>query len=133
MVFQRPALFPHLSVLGNVEFPLRMQRKPKDERRELARGYLGRVGLAAMADRKPHQLSEGQAQRVALARALAADFPMLFLDEPFSSLDAELRMELRSLLQTFVREKKIAAILVTHHADDASEVGDSILRFGSSE
>jgi molybdate transport system ATP-binding protein len=122
MVFQRPALFPHLTVADNVEFALRVQGVVRAERRRRAVTWLQRLGIAELAGRLPHQISEGQGQRAAIARALIAGFPGLLLDEPFSALDPANRRALRTAVGDLVRETKVAAILVTHDAADAREL-----------
>jgi len=126
-VFQRSALFPHLSVRENVEFGLRLQRIPSAERKEKALAWLERLGIGDLAERFPRQISEGQAQRAAFARALITGFPVLLLDEPFSALDAESRERSRESLKNLVRVTKVAALMVTHHEEDASAVGDVVL------
>jgi ABC-type sulfate/molybdate transport systems ATPase subunit len=126
LVFQRAALLPHLTALGNVEFGPRVQGKPAAQCRELALEWLRRVGILDLAERKPHQISEGQAQRVALARALAPAFPVLLLDEPFSALDPATRRELVPLLARLVKETKVAAIWVTHDPSEGLLVADGV-------
>ena len=123
-VFQRAALFPHLNLVDNVAFSLRVRGEGRSIRRQKASQWLERVGLGTLGDRKPHQISEGQAQRVALARALITGFPLLLLDEPFSALDEHTRGELRTLLCALVKDSKVAALMVTHHSDDARHMGD---------
>jgi ABC-type Fe3+/spermidine/putrescine transport system ATPase subunit len=127
VVFQSAALFPHLTVAGNVEFAPRVQGVPPAERRRRAGEWLGRLGIAELADRRPTQISGGQAQRVALARALAAGFPILLLDEPFSALDAGTRGEARSLVRKLVTESRVACVLVTHDQDDTAAIADRVL------
>lgn len=124
LAFQRSALFTHLSVQGNVEFGLRIQGVSKEDAKVRAKAWLERLSIGDLADRRPSQISEGQAQRVALARALVVGFPVLLLDEPFSALDEETRATLREELRGLVRETSTSAILVTHFADDAA-VADS--------
>ncbi len=127
LVFQRNALFPHLSVGGNVEFGLRVQGMEKKARQTLAREWLGKVGLQGMEDRPISAISEGQAQRVALARALAVGFPLLLLDEPFSALDADSRKSAGELLRNLVDETKVAALFVSHHREDVLQVADRVV------
>lgn len=123
MVFQKGALFPHLSLQENVEFALRAKGEPKQIRAKAAREWLERMHLLPLADRRGHQVSGGEAQRALLARALIARFPVLLLDEPFSGLDSALRAELRALIATLVKEEKIAALLVTHDPEDVQVLG----------
>lgn len=127
MVFQEYALFPHLSVLGNVMFGLRGQG-----RRERAREVLALVGLTVFEKRMPQQLSGGQQQRVALARALAPRPKLLLLDEPFSNLDAALRHATRAEVHAILREAGMTAVLVTHDQEEALAFSDrlAVLRGG---
>jgi iron(III) transport system ATP-binding protein len=124
MVFQDFALFPHLSVADNVSFGLRSGSRA--ERRARADDMLAVVGLSEHADKFPHQLSGGQQQRVALARALAPDPELLLLDEPFSSLDVELRTRLAVELRDILKARGITAILVTHDQQEAFAIADEI-------
>ncbi|MCP4636713.1 MAG: ABC transporter ATP-binding protein [Methyloversatilis sp.] len=124
MVFQDFALFPHLSVADNVSFGLRSGSRA--ERRARADDMLAVVGLSEHADKYPHQLSGGQQQRVALARALAPDPELLLLDEPFSSLDVELRTRLAVELRDILKARGITAILVTHDQQEAFAIADEI-------
>jgi iron(III) transport system ATP-binding protein len=125
MVFQDYALFPHLSVADNVAFGI--AALPRAEREARVRRMLELVGLAHAARRAPHQLSGGQQQRVALARALAPGPRLLLLDEPFSSLDAHLRGELRQDIALALREVGAAALVVTHDAGDAMRMADDLI------
>lgn len=129
LVFQDYALFPHLSVARNISFG--MGKADDSETRRL----LGLVGLAHRAEARPAELSGGEQQRVALARALAARPRLLLLDEPFSNLDPELRGELRGETFRILRTEHIPAVLVTHSAEEAMEVGDivSVLHSGRIE
>jgi iron(III) transport system ATP-binding protein len=125
LVFQDYALFPHLSVLDNVRFGLRAMGFAEAE--ITARRALDRVGLAALVDAFPHQLSGGEQQRVALARAIAPRPGVLLMDEPFSNLDRRLRDEVRDETMAVVREMRATAILVTHDPEDAMRVADRIV------
>ncbi|MCX8087459.1 MAG: ABC transporter ATP-binding protein [Rhodocyclaceae bacterium] len=123
MVFQDYALFPHLTVAGNVAFGLReksaLARRQVDELLEL-------VGLSGLGGKYPHELSGGQQQRVALARALAPRPHLLLLDEPFSNLDVELRERLSLEVRAILKETGTAAILVTHDQHEAFAVADQV-------
>jgi molybdate transport system ATP-binding protein len=127
---QDPLLFPHLSVRENVAFGLRARRQPD----ALARAdrWLERLGVAGLVDRRPRQLSGGQAARVALARALAAGPQVLLLDEPLASLDASAAPELRHLLGEVLRESGLTTLLVSHAVLDAALLADhvAVLREG---
>ncbi|HXB16897.1 MAG TPA: ABC transporter ATP-binding protein [Solirubrobacteraceae bacterium] len=119
---QEGALFPHLSVARNVGFGL-----SRDERRSgVVDELLEMVGIAALGDRLPHQLSGGEQQRVALARALARKPQALLLDEPFSSLDAALRTRVREEVHTLLRERGVTTVLVTHDQEEALSLADSV-------
>jgi ABC-type Fe3+/spermidine/putrescine transport system ATPase subunit len=127
LVFQRGALFPHLTVAGNIEFGLRLQGMPAEERARRSTAWLERLGMSELALRRVSDISEGQAQRVALARALAPGFPVLLLDEPFSALDVQTRHELRPLVKKLVEEQGVSALLVTHDPEDASVLASQVL------
>ncbi len=124
MVFQDYALFPHLSVADNVAFGI--ARLARAERAERVQRMLALVGLAHVAQRAPHQLSGGQQQRVALARALAPAPRLLLLDEPFSSLDVDLRERLAHEVRQILKDSGTTALLVTHDQLEAFAVGDVI-------
>jgi ABC-type Fe3+/spermidine/putrescine transport system ATPase subunit len=126
MVFQRPLLFPHLSVGDNVGFGLRMRRVPRRERRRRVEDMLDLVQLPGFGDRRAHELSGGQEQRVALARAMVTDPRVLLLDEPFSSLDAGLRSQMRDLLRHVHRQVGVTTLFVTHDQLEAVELADSV-------
>ena len=128
-VFQDYALFPHLSVLGNVEYPLRIAEVGKAERRERARAALATVRLEAMADRAPTALSGGQRQRVALARALVDQPAVLLLDEPLGALDLKLREQMQIELARIQRDSGITFVLVTHDQDEALTLADRVVVF----
>lgn len=122
MVFQDYALFPHMTVLENVEYGLRGH----GDRRELALAALATTGLSALGARRVHELSGGEQQRVALARALAPRPTLLLLDEPFSNLDLALRGQVRDELHDIVRETGITTILVTHDQEEALSIADRV-------
>jgi iron(III) transport system ATP-binding protein len=119
---QEGALFPHLSVRGNVGFGLSRSERRSGAVPEL----LELVGLAALADRFPHQLSGGEQQRVALARALARRPEVLLLDEPFSSLDASLRTRMREEVGALLRAQGVTTVLVTHDQEEALSLADTV-------
>ena len=131
MVFQDWSLFPHLTVAANVAFGLPRSDRPRS--RVLPRPASGRVrdlldlvGIAELADRLPGSLSGGQQQRVALARALAPQPSVLLLDEPFSSLDTTLRVEVRAEVAALLRELEVTCVFVTHDQDEAFVLGDEV-------
>ncbi|NIR59158.1 MAG: ABC transporter ATP-binding protein [Gammaproteobacteria bacterium] len=124
MVFQDYALFPHMTVAENVTFGLR--RHGPRERRRCASEVLELVGLSGLDQRYPHELSGGQRQRVALARALAPQPDLVLLDEPFSSLDVDLRERLGQDVRTILKQQRIAALLVTHDQHEAFAVAEKI-------
>ena len=119
VVFSDHLLFPHLSARANVAFGLTARGASARSARETADAWLHRLDIAGLADRKPHQLSSGQAQRVALARALAGRPSLLLLDEPFTALDAESATSLRALLGRHLRSYAGATVLVSHEPLDA--------------
>ena len=126
MVFQNYALFPHMSVLDNVEFGLRMRRVSKNERRERAAAVLSLVGLEGVEKRKPAEISGGQQQRVALARALVIEPAVLLLDEPLANLDRNVRLRTRDELRSLQQRLRITTIFVTHDQEEALAIADRI-------
>ena len=126
IVFQDFRLFPHMTVAENISFPLKMLGIGKSECRDKATELLKKVKLEGFEDRHVDEMSGGQIQRVALARALAADPVVLLLDEPFSSLDINLRKDMRELVLELQREYKITTILVTHDQEEALTMSDRI-------
>jgi putative spermidine/putrescine transport system ATP-binding protein len=127
MMFQSYALFPHLSVIDNVAFALKMRGVDKAERHAKARKLLALVDMASYEERLPAQLSGGQQQRVALARALITEPQVLLLDEPLSALDPFLRIRMRAELKRLQRELGITFIHVTHGQDEAMALADMIV------
>jgi putative spermidine/putrescine transport system ATP-binding protein len=123
---QAPSLFPHLSVIDNVAFPLEVRGVPRRDARATAATLLERVQLGQFAVRAPATLSGGQRHRVALARALAANPAVLLLDEPFSSLDPELRADVRQAVVDLLAEESPAVLVVTHDVDEAAALADRI-------
>jgi putative spermidine/putrescine transport system ATP-binding protein len=127
MMFQSYALFPHLTVLDNVAFSLKMRKVGKDERRLKAEEMLRRVQLHALKDRMPAQLSGGQQQRVALARSLITNPRVLLLDEPLSALDEFLRLRMRSELKSLQKEFGITFVHVTHTQPEAIALANMVV------
>ncbi|MGH3357387.1 MAG: ABC transporter ATP-binding protein [Nocardioidaceae bacterium] len=128
-VFQDYALFPHMSVLDNVAYGLRVRGVPRSERHQRAAQALGTVALSGYEKRRPTQLSGGQRQRVALARALVVDPAVLLLDEPLGALDLKLREQMQVELKQIQREVGITFIFVTHDQEEALTMSDRIAVF----
>ena len=126
MMFQSYALWPHLTVTGNVAFGLEERRVPRAEIRERVKAALASVKMEGYADRKINQLSGGQQQRVALARALVIQPRCLLLDEPLSNLDARLRLEMRTEIRRACKEHGLTAIYVTHDQKEALSIADRL-------
>jgi putative spermidine/putrescine transport system ATP-binding protein len=126
LVFQSPALFPHLTVAKNVAFGLELRKVPRADIRRRVTAALALVELSTYADRMPNQLSGGQQQRVALARALVMEPPLLLLDEPLSSLDLKLRMQMREELHALQRRLRMTSVFVTHDQTEALALSDRI-------
>ena len=126
VIFQRYALFPHMSVRENVRFPLKMRGMPRAESDRIIDETLATVRLAALAERMPAQLSGGQQQRVALARAIAFRPPLLLMDEPFSALDKKLRDEMQVEVKELQRKLGLTIIFVTHDQEEALTMSDRI-------
>ena len=126
MVLQSDALYPHMTVLDNIAFPLKQQKVPKEERYERARKAAEMVQLGHLLNRKPSQLSGGQQQRVALARAIVKKPKVLLLDEPMSNLDARLKIEMREEISRIQKELGITAIMVTHDQEEAMTTADRV-------
>jgi iron(III) transport system ATP-binding protein len=126
MVFQDYALWPHLRVRENVAFALRRQRLSKPDAQAATLAMLDRVGLRALADRYPNELSGGEQQRVALARALVASTGLILCDEPLSNLDADLRERMRVEISALVRASGATAIYITHDQAEAFALADQI-------
>ena len=127
VVFQGLALFEHLSALDNVAYGLRARGRDKREAQAQARDWLERFEVAELAERRPAQLSGGQAQRVALARALIVAPRLLLLDEPFAALDADARSNARAVLGATLSTFEGISVLVTHDADEVVELADRVV------
>jgi ABC-type Fe3+/spermidine/putrescine transport system ATPase subunit len=135
MVFQNYAIFPNLTVGGNVAYGLRARSVPEAEMKERVGSALRLVHLDGYGERWPHQLSGGQLQRVAIARCLVIEPEVLLLDEPLSNLDAKLRVEMRAEIRSLQQELKITAIYVTHDQEEALAMSDrvAVMRAGRLE
>jgi len=127
LVFQNYALYPHMTVLQNIMFPLENLKVPKEEAVERAQKIADLVGIGELMSRKPAQLSGGQQQRVAIARALVKEPRVLLLDEPLSNLDARLRLQTREEIRRIQRETGITTIFVTHDQEEAMSISDEII------
>jgi NitT/TauT family transport system ATP-binding protein len=135
LMFQEPALFPWLTVTGNIELALKMRGVPRRERRSRAAELLASVHLAGSEKKRPHQLSGGMRQRVALARALAltvnetgdAAGTVLLMDEPFGALDAMTRDLLHDEIERIWRERGLTIVFVTHNVREAVRLGDRVV------
>lgn len=126
MVFQSYALYPHLSVYGNVAFPLRIAKTPEPEIKERVEKAAAMLGITALLGSKPGELSGGERQRVAIARAVVRRPDVLLFDEPLSNLDAQLRLATRVELKKLQRELGITSIYVTHDQVEAMTLGDRV-------
>ncbi|CAD6526582.1 Oligosaccharides import ATP-binding protein MsmX [Paraburkholderia hiiakae] len=127
MVFQNYALFPHMTVLENVGFGLKMQGVPREEAKRRAREALQLVQLVGHESKLPGQLSGGQQQRVAIARAIVIEPPLVLMDEPLSNLDTKLRIEMRAEIRRIHGQLERATIYVTHDQDEALSMADRIV------
>lgn len=126
MVFQNYAVFPNMTVRGNIEFGLKERKVPKNEMDERVEKILDIMKIREYADRKPQNLSGGQQQRVALARAIVIEPDVLLMDEPLSNLDAKLRVDLREEIRRIQKEIGITTVYVTHDQEEAMAVSDRI-------
>ena len=126
MVFQSYALYPHMTVLENIEFPLKQMKIGKTERRTRANQAMEMVQLGHLAERKPSELSGGQQQRVAFARAIVKKPKLLLLDEPLSNLDARLKIDMREEIRRLQKELGITTLMVTHDQEEAMTMADRV-------
>ena len=131
LMFQEAALFPWLSVAGNVELPVRLQGMGRSRRRERAEELLEIVRLKGLGTKRPHELSGGMRQRVALARALAQNADILLMDEPFGALDAMTRDILHDEVERIWREQELTVLFVTHNVREAVRLGDRVVLLSS--
>jgi len=127
IVFQNYALFQNMTVLGNVSYALRVNKKTKNEAKNIAVDIIERVGLKNHMQKKPSLLSGGEQQRVALARTLAMSPEIILLDEPMSALDAETRLQLRDELKDIQKEFRTTMVYVTHDQEEAFAMSDRIM------
>ena len=129
LVFQNYALYPHMTVLENVMFPLTVgkKKKSKEEAMKIAQEYMKITSIEGLADKKPGEMSGGQQQRVAITRALVQNPKILLLDEPLSNLDARLRLKIREEIRRLVKEIGITTIFVTHDQEEALTMSDTIV------
>lgn len=127
LVFQNYALYPHMTVLQNICFPLEIQKVQKAERLARAKSIMELVHIEDLPDRRPAELSGGQQQRVAITRALVKNPKLLLLDEPLSNLDARLRIEMREEIRRIQMETGVTTIFVTHDQEEAMSISDDIL------
>jgi ABC-type sugar transport system ATPase subunit len=132
-VFQSYALYPHMTVFGNIAFPLEMAKLPKREIEPAVAEAARKVKIEHLLDRKPGQLSGGQQQRCALARAIVRKARLFLLDEPLSNLDAKLRLETRIELKKLQRSLGLTAIYVTHDQEEAMSLADRLAVFMEGE
>lgn len=126
MCFQSYALYPHMSVLDNIAFPLKQKGMAKEERHAKARAIAEKLQISHLLDRRPTQLSGGQQQRVAMCRALVKEPKVLLLDEPMSNLDARLKIEIREVIKKLQQELKVTSVIVTHDQEEAMAIADKI-------
>ena len=127
LVFQNYALYPHMTVLQNICFPLEIQKVPKAERVERAMDMARLVHVDDLINRRPKELSGGQQQRVAIARALVKEPRLLLLDEPLSNLDARLRLEMREEIRRIQQKTQVTTVFVTHDQEEAMSISDHIV------
>jgi NitT/TauT family transport system ATP-binding protein len=127
VVFQEASLFPWLSALDNIDFPMALRNAPKDERAKRANAMLNLVGLQGFGSRYPHELSGGMKQRVSIARGLVQDPPVLLMDEPFAALDEQTRMTMGHELLRIWSQTAKTVVFVTHSLTEAVYLADEVL------
>ncbi len=124
---QKPTLYPHMTVEENIDYGLRINKVPKEEREKRIADILAFMGISDLKSRLPKKLSGGEAQRVSIARALVLDFPLILLDEPFTGIDNQKAKKIRRLLKESVKVYNKTLIYVTHHVEEAAELGNKIV------
>mgnify|MGYP002719459593 CR=1 FL=1 len=133
LVFQNYALYPHMNVLDNIMFPLRMAKVPKEDRKGIAEKMAQLTHIEDQLDKFPRQLSGGQQQRVAISRALAKSPDILLMDEPLSNLDARLRVEMREEIRRIQQETGVTTVFVTHDQEEALSIADHVMVLNQGE
>jgi NitT/TauT family transport system ATP-binding protein len=131
LIFQEPALFPWLTVQGNIDLPMRLRGTPKKKRAKRVRELVHMVHLDGSQTKRPHELSGGMRQRVSIARALAQDSEVLLMDEPFGALDAITRDFLHDEVESLWQQTKVSVLFVTHNVREAVRLGDRVLLLSS--
>lgn len=127
MVSQQPLLFPNLNIMENICFGLKMRRIKKTERVAAAKNMIDKLKINGLEKRYPSQISGGQAQRVSIARALVVEPKILFMDEPFSALNEELRYEMRLMIKEIHKKNNMTIVFVTHDKEEANFLSDRII------
>jgi len=127
MVFQTFALYPNLTVRGNIAFPLKLRKVPKEQVKDKVDAVAAKLRITHLLDKKPYQLSGGERQRVALARAIVRQPKLFLLDEPLSNIDAKLRVHMRAELIALQRELQITTVYVTHDQVEAMTMADRVM------
>ncbi len=131
MVDQKYSLMPHLTVVGNIAFGLRLRGVSRKERRDRARDWAKKVGLEGAEEKYPSELSGGMQQRVSIAATLILEPKILLMDEPFGALDPKIRMQMQELLIQLWKEQESTVFIVTHSVEEAVYLGDRVLRMGA--
>ena len=127
MLFQEDNLFPHFTTWQNIAIGIKQNLKLNDSQNQEIQQIVKKLSIADQLEKTPDQMSGGQVQRVAIARCLLRDNPILLLDEPFSALDEEMRLDCMKLLRQLQKEKKWTVILVSHHPDEAKQFVDQVI------